>query len=120
MLSLIGSIQPDPFSPEHVPQQQTKSDRAQSPQSSPPPYPVLDPAESEASNDDEDDKDAPARLGSVNDHGAARKAKKGKETPEKERKREKKEEKKRKRKGDKAMAKSEAKSEPKPKRKKVS
>ncbi len=34
MLSLVGSIQPDPFSPEHVPQ--AKQDRAvQSPQPSP-------------------------------------------------------------------------------------
>jgi DNA-directed RNA polymerase I subunit RPA43 len=34
MLSLVGSIQPDPFSPEHIPQ--TKPDRAaQSPQPSP-------------------------------------------------------------------------------------
>ena len=34
MLSLVGSIQPDPFSPEHVPQ--VKPDRAaQSPQPSP-------------------------------------------------------------------------------------
>jgi hypothetical protein len=44
MLSLVGSIQPDPFSPEHVPQ--AKPDRAaQSPQ--PSPRLLSEPAESE-------------------------------------------------------------------------
>ena len=115
MLSLVGSIQPDPFSPEHVPH--TKPDhRAQSPQS-PSPYLVQDAAESEASDDRE--LDAPAQL-SPTDDGATRKATGGGETVEKtERKREK-EGKKRKRKGDKAVAKSEATSEPRPKRKKAS
>jgi hypothetical protein len=50
MLSLVGSIQPDPFSPEHT--SQTKPDQAQSPQ--PPPYPVLpDSVGSEATDDEE-------------------------------------------------------------------
>jgi DNA-directed RNA polymerase I subunit RPA43 len=44
MLSLVGSIQPDPFSPEHVPQ--SKPDRAaQSPQ--PPPRLLSEPVESD-------------------------------------------------------------------------
>jgi hypothetical protein len=52
MLSLVGSIQPDPFSPEHTPQ--VKPDRVQSHQ--PPPHPALpDPVESDAADDEEPD-----------------------------------------------------------------
>ena len=92
MLSLVGSIQPDPFSSEHVPQ--TKPDRVQSPQ--PPPRSLSEPIESEGT---EDGKEEPL-------------ATKG------EKKREKEVEKhaKRKRKQDNAVAKSERK----PKRKKTS
>jgi hypothetical protein len=45
MLSLVGSIQPDPFSSEHTPQ--VKPDQVQSHQ--PPPHPV----ESDAADDEE-------------------------------------------------------------------
>jgi DNA-directed RNA polymerase I subunit RPA43 len=113
MLSLVGSIQPDPFSPEHIPQ--AKPDWAQSPQS--PSYLLRDPDKSEAGDDE--DLDAPAGPSPADD-GAARKAEGGKETPEKRKGKREKGEKKRKRKGDNTVAKSEAKSEPKPKRKKVS
>jgi DNA-directed RNA polymerase I subunit RPA43 len=115
MLSLVGSIQLDPFSPQHVPQ--TKPDRAQSPQSPSPPYLARDLDESGAGDDE--DLDAPARLSPADD-GAPRRAKGEKETPEKRKKKREKEEKKRKRKGDNTIAKSGPKSEPKPKRKKAS
>ncbi|KAI0256030.1 hypothetical protein BJV78DRAFT_1168721 [Lactifluus subvellereus] len=115
MLSLVGSIQLDPFSPEHVPH--TKPDhQAQSPHS-PSPYLVQDPAESEASDDKE--LDAPAQLSPM-DNSATRKATGGEETVEKTERKHEKERKKHKRKGDKAVAKSGATSEPKPKRKKAS
>jgi len=48
MLSLVGSIQPDPFSPEHTPQvKQVQSHQ-------PPPHPVFpDPVKSDAADDEE-------------------------------------------------------------------
>lgn len=105
MLSLVGSVQPDPFSPEHTPQ--AKPDRAQSPQ--PPPHPILpEPIESEASDDDELDR-ATARPSSAvegNEETLVTREKKKRE----------KEKTKRKRKGDDAVAKAERK----PKRKKAS
>jgi len=51
MLSLVGSIQPDPFSPEHVPQ--VKPDQVQSPR--PPPGSLSEPIESEGTEDGKDD-----------------------------------------------------------------
>jgi DNA-directed RNA polymerase I subunit RPA43 len=50
MLSLVGSIQPDPFSPEHVPQ--AKPDRVQSPR--PPPGSLSEPIESEGAEEGEE------------------------------------------------------------------
>jgi DNA-directed RNA polymerase I subunit RPA43 len=95
MLSLVGSIQPDPFSPEHVPQ--AKPDRAaQSPQ--PSPRLLSEPAESEEMEE------------GLEETLATR----GKKKREKEK--EKVEKAKRKRKEDSAVAKSERKS----KRKKTS
>ena len=47
MLSLVGSIQPDPFSSEHVPQ--PKPDRVQSPR--PPPGSLSEPIESEGAEE---------------------------------------------------------------------
>jgi DNA-directed RNA polymerase I subunit RPA43 len=91
MLSLVGSIQPDPFSPEHVPQ--AKPDRAQSPK---PPRSLSEPIESEGT--EEGMEETPATRG------------------EKKRVKEKEEHAKRKRKQDTTMAKSERK----PKRKKTS
>ena len=105
MLSLVGSVQPDPFSPEHTPQ--AKPDRAQSPQ--PPPHPILpEPIESEASDDEELDT-ATARPSSAvegNEETLVTREKKKRE----------KEKTKRKRKGDDAVTKAERK----PKRKKAS
>ncbi|KAH9994021.1 hypothetical protein BJV77DRAFT_996510 [Russula vinacea] len=92
MLSLVGSIQPDPFSPEHVPQ--AKPDRAQSPKS--PPRSLSEPIESEGT--EEEMEETPATRG------------------EKKRVKEKEEHAKRKRKQDTTVAKSERK----PKRKKTS
>jgi DNA-directed RNA polymerase I subunit RPA43 len=76
MLSLVGSIQPDPFSPEHTPQ--VKPDQAQSPE--PPPHPVLpDPAESDAADDEELDV-VTARLSpAAADKGKRRRKKEGNE-----------------------------------------
>jgi DNA-directed RNA polymerase I subunit RPA43 len=105
MLSLVGSIQPDPFSPEHVPQ--TKPDRvAQSPQ--PSPRLLSEPVESEgleegleetmATMEEEEEEEALATRGKKKrENGKVEKAK-------------------RKRKEDNAMAKSDRKS----KRKKTS
>jgi len=102
MLSLVGSIQPDPFSPEHTPQ--AKPDRAQSPQ--PPPHPILpEPIESEATDDEE--------LDATNARPSS--AAKGTLATKEKQKREK-EKAKRKRKEDEAVAKAERK----PKRKKAS
>ncbi|KAF8273007.1 hypothetical protein EI94DRAFT_1677401 [Lactarius quietus] len=63
MLSLVGSIQPDPFSPEHVPQ--AKPGRVRSPQPDSNTHPVPDPNES-GENDDEE-LDAPAWSGQSGD-----------------------------------------------------
>lgn len=113
MLSLIGSVQPDPFSPEHVPR--TKPERAQSHQ--PSPRSVPEPVESEAT--DYDERDAHAARPSpdpASDGDERRKVKEGKEETLAtiERKRDKKS--KRKRKEEKDVAKSEHK----PKRKRTS
>ena len=114
MLSLVGSIQPDPFSPEHVPQ--AKPGRVRSPQPSSRTHPVPDPIESGES--DVEELDAPA-WASQSDNDAVRNTKRG--LNKTERKAKKQEEKKRKRNRDNAPAsKSEAKSEPKAKRKKAS
>jgi hypothetical protein len=51
MLSLVGSIQFDPFSPEHAPQ--VKPDRAQSPQ--PPPRSLSEPIESDGTGEGMDE-----------------------------------------------------------------
>ena len=51
MLSLVGSIQPEPFSPEHVPQ--AKPERVQSPPSRPPPGSLSEPIESEGAEEGE-------------------------------------------------------------------
>jgi DNA-directed RNA polymerase I subunit RPA43 len=110
MLSLVGSIQPDPFSQEHVPQ--AKPGRVRSPQ----PHPIPDPIE--PGDSDVEELDAPAWSGQ-SDNDAVRNAKGGQNKAEK--KARKQEEKKRKRNKDNAPAsKSEAKSEPKAKRKKAS
>ena len=76
MLSLVGSIQPDPFSPEHTPQM--KPDQAQSHQ--PPPHPVLpDTIESDAADDEELDA-VTARLSPApTDKGKRRRKKEGNE-----------------------------------------
>ena len=115
MLSLVGSIQPDPFSPEHAPQ--ARPDRAQSPQ--PPPHPVLpDPIESDATDDEEldtvtarpppvtEDRDERRGLKEVNEDNLTTREKKKRQ----------KEKEKRKRKEDEAVTKSEHR----PKRKKAS
>jgi DNA-directed RNA polymerase I subunit RPA43 len=114
MLSLVGSIQPDPFSPKHVPQ--TKPGRVQSPQSYSRTHTVPD--SNESGESDVEELDAPARSGQ-SDNDAVRNAKGGQNKAEK--KARKQEEKKRKRNRDNAPAsKPEAKSEPKAKRKKAS
>jgi len=106
MLSLVGSIQPDPFSPEHTPQ--AKPDRAQSPQ--PPPHPLLSEAIESEATDDEGLDAAPALPSSAaEDRDELRGAKEGEKKREKEKT-------KRKRKGDEAVAKAERK----PKRTKAS
>jgi DNA-directed RNA polymerase I subunit RPA43 len=93
MLSLVGSIQPDPFSPEHVPQ--VKPDRAaQSPQ--PSPRLLSEPADSEGIEE------GPEETMEEGETLATR-GKKGRE-------KEKVEKAKRKRKEDNAVAKSERKS----------
>jgi hypothetical protein len=70
MLSLVGSIQPDPFSSEHTPQ--VKPDQVQSHQ--PPPHPV----ESDAADDEELDA-VTARLSPVAVGKGKRWGKKGNE-----------------------------------------
>lgn len=105
MLSLVGSVQPDPFSPEHTPQ--AKPDRAQSPQ--PPPHPILpEPIESEASDDEQLDTATARPSSAVEDNEET--------LVTGEKKKREKEKTKRKRKGDDAVAKAERK----PKRKKAS
>lgn len=108
MLSLVGSIQPDPFSPGHTPQ--AKPDRAQSPQ--PPPHPLLSEAiESEATDDEGLDAAPVPPSSAAEDRDELRGAKEGNEKKKRE-----KEKTKRKRKGDEAVAKAERK----PKGKKAS
>ena len=115
MLSLVGSIQPDPFSPEHT--SQAKPNRAQSPQ--PPPHPILaGPIESEATDDEELDTVTAQPSSAAEDRGELRGAKEGNEEmlATREKKKREKEKTKRKRKEDEAVAKAERKS----KRKKAS
>ncbi|KAI0266707.1 hypothetical protein BC834DRAFT_109916 [Gloeopeniophorella convolvens] len=100
MLSLVGSIQPDPLSPDHVPQ--SKPTRAHSPQPQPPPLLAADAIEPAAS-DEEEEPDAFAELGRMGDE-AARKAREEKEAQAKAAKKREKEERKRKRKEDKDRA----------------
>ena len=108
MLSLVGSIQPDPFSPEHTPQ--AKPDREQSPQ--PTPHPILsEPIESEATGDEELDAATAQPSSAAEDRDELRGAKEGNDKKKRE-----KEKTKRKRKGGEAVAKAERK----PKRKKAS
>lgn len=114
MLSLVGSIQPDPFSPEHIPQ--AKPGPVRSPQPSPHAHAVPDPIESGES--DVEELDVPA-WANQSDNDAVRNTKGGQNKAE--RKAKKQEEKKRKRNRDNAPAsRPEAKSEPKAKRKKAS
>lgn len=104
MLSLVGSIQPDPFSLEHIPQ--TKPDRAaQSPQ--PSPRLLSEPVESEGLDE----------TIATREEEEETLAMRGKKKREKEKEKGKVEKTKRKRKEDNAMA---AKSERKSKRKKTS
>lgn len=112
MLSLVGSIQPDPFSSEHVPQ--AKPGRVRSPQPYSLTHPVPDPIEPGES--DEEELDALAWSGQ-SDNDAVRNANAGQKKAE--RKARKQEEKKRKRNRDDAAA-SKADSKPKAKRKKAS
>ena len=106
MLSLVGSIQPDPFSPEHIPQ--TKPDRAaQSPR--PSPRLLSEPVESEGMEE------GPEKTMATREEGEETLATRGKKKREKEK--EKVEKTKRKRKEDNAHG---AKSERKSKRKKTS
>ncbi len=114
MLSLIGSIQPDPFSPEHVPQ--AKQGRVRSPQPPPQTHPVLDANESRGSDASDEELQAPAWPDESDN--VMRNAKRGPNKPEGMTK---KPEKKRKRnKNDAAGSKSETKLGSKPKRKKNS
>ena len=108
MLSLVGSIQPDPFSPEHVPQ--AKPDKAaQSPQ--PSPRLLSEPVESEGMEEGMEETMA------MREEEEETLATRGKKKREKEKEKEKVEKvAKRKRKEDNAVAKSERKS----KRKKTS
>ena len=115
MLSLVGSIQPDPFSTEHAPR--AKPDRAQSPQ--PPSHPVLlDPIESGATDDEELDTVTARPPPVTEDRDERRGVKEGnvENLTTREKKKRRKEKEKRKRKEDEAVTKSEHR----PKRKKAS
>ena len=107
MLSLVGSIQPDPFSPEHVPQ--AKSSRVRSPQPYSHAHTVPDPIE--PGDSDDEGLDVHAWPGQ-SDNDAVRSVEGGRNKVEK--KERKQEEKKRKR-----NAVSKADSKPKAKRKKA-
>ncbi|KAI0298546.1 hypothetical protein BC826DRAFT_997946 [Russula brevipes] len=72
MLSLVGSIQPDPFSPEHVPQGKV-SHQADTPQRQPSPRSILEGIGSEATDDEE--LDALATVGPRMEEKAKRKRK---------------------------------------------
>jgi len=109
MLSLVGSIQPDPFSPEHVPQ--AKPGRVGSPQPYSHARPVPDPIESGESDDE--GLDAHAWSGQ-SDNDAVRSAKGERNKNKKARK----QEEKRKRNRDDSVSKADSK--PKAKRKKAS
>ncbi len=104
MLSLVGSIQPDPFSPEHVPQHAKPDRAAQSPQ--PPPRLISEPVGSEGTEEGQEETIA------TREEEEETLATRGKKKREKE----KEEKAKRKRKQANAVAKSERK----PKRKKTS
>jgi len=104
MLSLVGSIQPDPFSPEHVPQHAKPDKAAQSPQ--PPPRLISEPVGSEGTEEGQEETIA------TREEEEETLATRGKKKREKE----KEEKAKRKRKQANAVAKSERK----PKRKKTS
>jgi len=113
MLSLVGSIQLDPFSPEHAPQAKPGRVRSHQPSYT---HPIPDPIQSGESDDEE--LDVLAWPGE-SDNDAVRNVEGGQNKAEREvRKRE---EKKQKRKKDNAAgSKSETKLEPKSKRKKAS
>jgi DNA-directed RNA polymerase I subunit RPA43 len=107
MLSLVGSIQPDPFSPEHVPQGKV-SHRADTPQRQPSPRSILEGNGSEATDDEELDALASGGPRLVDDEVEQRRKEKGKEMPAtRERKRGKEEKAKRKRKENTTVTKSE-------------
>ncbi len=105
MLSLVGSIQPDPFSPEHVPQHAKPDRAAQSPQ--PPPRLISEPVGSEGTEEGQEE-----TIATREEEEEEALATRGKKKREKE----KEEKAKRKRKQANAVAKSERK----PKRKKTS
>ncbi|KDQ55861.1 hypothetical protein JAAARDRAFT_133675 [Jaapia argillacea MUCL 33604] len=75
MLSLLGSIQPDPFSPLHVPENIQTSQPSREASSEPVP-PVIDDEDHEMVNDDSDDdeEDTFGRLGRMGDEAAAQEA----------------------------------------------
>lgn len=87
MLSLIGSIQADPFSPEHLPDHtiQTTAPKAQRQPKVPEPEPVVEDEDEAAASEEEDTFQALGRLG---DEAVARRAKAEEEVKnEKKRKR---------------------------------
>ena len=101
MLSLIGSIQPDPLSAAHVPDhsvQTTASNKAR-PRKAPAPEPIVEDIEIPDAAEDSDEEDTFQQLGRLGDEAAAREAaKKAKAEEEAKAQAEAKTEKKRKRK----------------------
>jgi len=81
MLSLVGSVQPDPFSPEHVPQ--SKQDREQQQRSWPSQRPVSEPIASEVTDDEELDAFAAAQPPSPADDDGGGQRRKEKEKKKK-------------------------------------
>jgi len=83
MLSLVGSVQPDPFSPEHVPQ--SKQDREQQHQRTRPSQrPISETIASEVTDDDELDAFAAAQPPSPADDGGGQRRKEKEKKTKKE------------------------------------
>ncbi|KIP11647.1 hypothetical protein PHLGIDRAFT_83323, partial [Phlebiopsis gigantea 11061_1 CR5-6] len=77
MLSLIGSIQVDPFSPEHVPDHNVQTSAQKTPRARKAPEPEPEPIPEEIAEDaiDSEEEDTFQALGRMGDEAAARRAK---------------------------------------------
>ena len=71
MLSLVGSIQPDPFSPEHVPDHAVQTTTTEAQRKAPEPEPAVE----DVPVVDSEEEDTFEMLGRLGDEATARRAK---------------------------------------------